>query len=72
MILSQGRRYVDQVTNFSGARMGEDVIRAQDITERVLRLGVPPGATVGQKSALKSLIEYGKRNGVKVGVSRVP
>jgi hypothetical protein len=71
-ILSQGRKYVDNLVNFDGARMGEDVIRAEDITERVLRIGVPPGATDAQKSALKSLIQYGKQNGVKVEVTRVP
>jgi hypothetical protein len=42
------------------------------VADRVLRLGVPPGATKAQKSALKSLIEYGKQNGVKVEVIRVP
>jgi hypothetical protein len=71
-ILSQGRKYVDQVANFSGARMREFDIAAEDITERVLRLGVPPGATEAQESALKSLIKYGKQNGVKVEVMRVP
>ncbi len=71
-ILSQGRKYVDQVANFGGARMGDLHITAEHITQRVLRLAVPPGATKAQKSALKSLIEYGKQNGVKVEVIRVP
>ncbi len=71
-ILSQGRKYVDQVANFDGARMGDTRISAEQITERVLRLGVPPGATKTQQSALKSLVEYGKQNGVKVEVIRVP
>ena len=71
-VFSVGRKYIDKLVNFDGARMGEHVIRAEDMTERVLRLGVPPGATDAQKSALKSLIEYGKQNGVKVEVIRVP
>ncbi|MFZ5868260.1 MAG: hypothetical protein ACOYXY_20420 [Thermodesulfobacteriota bacterium] len=71
-ILSPGRKYVDQIANFAGASMGDIDIRAEQITERVLRVGVPPGATKAQKSALKSLIEYGKQNGVKVEVIRVP
>jgi len=52
--------------------MRDIVIRAEHIDERVLRLAVPPGATEAQTSALKSLIEYGKHNGVKVEVRRVP
>jgi len=71
-IFSLGRKYVDKLVNFDGARMGEIVIRPEHITERVLRIGVPPGTTDAQESALKSLIEYGKRNGVKVEVIRVP
>jgi len=71
-ILSQGRKYVDQVAEFNGARMGDFEIAAEHITERVLRLGVPRGATKAQKSALKDLIEYGKQNGVKVEVITVP
>lgn len=71
-ILSQGRKYVDLVAKFEEARMGGIHIRAEHITERVLRLGVPPEATEAQNSALKSLIEYGKQNGVKVEVIRVP
>jgi len=71
-ILSQGRKYVDQVANFEGAIMRDFDIAAKDITERALRLGVPHGATKAQKSALKSLIEYGKQNGVKVEVITVP
>jgi hypothetical protein len=71
-ILSLGRKYVDQVADFSGADLGDIHLRAEHITERVLRLGVPPGATDAQKSALKSLIEYGRQNGVKVEVIRVP
>ena len=71
-ILSKGRDYVDQVANFDGAIMGEFRIRAEHITERVLRLGVPPGDTEAQKSALKSLIQYGNQKGVKVEVIRVP
>jgi hypothetical protein len=44
-----------------------------DVTPKFpLRLGVPHEATKAQKSALKSLIEYGKQNGVKVEVIRVP
>ena len=45
---------------------------SKNITERVLRLGVPPGATEAQKSALRRLIGYGKENGVKVEVIEVP
>jgi hypothetical protein len=71
-ILKTGRGYVRRVANFPGATMRKIRIRAQDITERVLRLGVPPGATGAQKSALKGVIEYGKQNGVKVEVIRVP
>jgi hypothetical protein len=71
-ILSQGRKYVDQLANFEGARMRDIEITAENMTERVLRLGVPSGATEAQKSALKSLIEYGKQNGVKVEVIKVP
>lgn len=71
-ILSQGRKYVDQVANFGGASTKRMDISAKDITERFLLLGVPPGATKAQNSALKSLIEYGKQHGVKVEVIRVP
>ena len=67
-----GRRYVDKLVDFEGARMGKTVVKVDDRTEKVLRLGVPPGATDAQKTALKSLIEYGKQNGVKVEVIRVP
>ncbi|MBM4328497.1 MAG: hypothetical protein FJ118_15200 [Deltaproteobacteria bacterium] len=70
--LSRGRKYVDQLVNFDGASMKRIDISDKDIIERVLRLGVPPGATKAQKSALGSLIEYGRRNGVKVEVITVP
>jgi hypothetical protein len=72
-ILSLGRKYVDQLVNFKGARMKDTIIITdKDISERVLRIGVPPGATKVQKSAFKSVIKYGKQNGVKVEVIRVP
>jgi hypothetical protein len=71
-ILTAGRKYVDKLIDFDGAVMGNIRIRNQDIGARVLRLGMPPGATDAQKSALKSVIEYGERNGVKVEVIRVP
>jgi len=71
-IFSKGREYVNQVANFRGARMGTRRITADDITERVLRLGVPPGATEAQKWALKRVVEYGKQKGVKVEVITVP
>jgi hypothetical protein len=71
-VLSVGRKYVDKLVNFDGAVMGETVIRREDIAEKVLRLGVPPGGTEAQKSALKSLIQYGNPKGVKVEVIRVP
>ena len=72
-ILSLGRRYVDKLVNFEGATMKDvEIIADKDIGERVLRLAVPPGATDVQRSALKSLVEYGKQNGVKVEVVRVP
>jgi hypothetical protein len=71
-VFSVGRKYVDKLVDFDGAVMGEIEIRAEHITEKVLRLVVPPGATEAQKSALRNLIEYGKRNGMKVEVMRVP
>ena len=71
-ILSKGRNYVDKLAKFDGARMRHIEITAEHIEERVLSLGVPPGATKAQESALKSLIEYGKQHGVKVEVIRVP
>ena len=71
-ILSVGRRYVDKLADFDGATIGRIKIMAEDITERVLRLGVPPEATEAQKSALKSLIEYGKQKGITVEVISVP
>jgi hypothetical protein len=71
-ILSKGRKYINEVANFSKARMGKIEITAEQIKQRVLRLGVPPGATKAQKSALKSLIEYGKQKGVKVEVIQLP
>ena len=71
-VLSQGKKYVDQLANFSGARMKRNEITEEQIRERVLRLGVPPGATEAQKSALRRLIGYGKENGVKVEVIEVP
>jgi hypothetical protein len=71
-VLSVGRRRVDQLVNFHGARMKDIIITDEDITERVFRLGVPPGATEAQKSALKSLIEYGKQKGITVEVISVP
>ena len=45
---------------------------SKNITERVLRLAVPPGATEVQKAALRRVIGYGKENGVRVEVIRVP
>jgi filamentous hemagglutinin len=71
-IISKGQKYVNQVADFNGARMGAIDIKAEQITGRALRLGVPPGATEAQKSALKSLVEYGKHKGVKVEVITVP
>ncbi len=71
-IISKGREYVNQVATFNGARMGKHIITSEEITERALRLGVTPGATQAQKSALKTLVEYGKHKGVKVEVITVP
>jgi hypothetical protein len=72
-ILSQGRKYVDELVNFEGARLRDiEIVAEKDISERVLRIAVPPGATDAQKSALKSVIKYGRRNGVRVEVVRVP
>ena len=44
----------------------------KDITERVLRLAEPLGATEVQKAALRRVIGYGKENGVRVEVIEVP
>ncbi len=71
-ILPLGRRYVDKVANFRGAIMRDFDIRAEHITERVLRLAVPPGGTKAQQSALRSLVEYGTQHNVRVEVIRVP
>ena len=71
-VLSQGKKYVDQLVNFRGASMGEIDIVVDHTTPRVLRLAVPPGATEAQKSALRRVIGYGKENGVRVEVIRVP
>ncbi|MGO9566226.1 MAG: hypothetical protein ACLP5H_01665 [Desulfomonilaceae bacterium] len=71
-ILSQGRKYVDNLVNFDGAAMKGYEITVEQITERVLRIGVPPGATEIQKSAFKAVVKYGKQNGIKVEVIRVP
>ena len=56
-VFSVGRKYVDKLLDFNGAAMGEIEITAKHMTEKVLRLVVPPGATEAQKSALKNLIE---------------
>jgi hypothetical protein len=71
-ILSRGRGYVHKVANFKGASMGEIDIAADKIAERVLRLGVHPEFNQVQEAALKSLIQYGRKFGVKVEVFKVP
>jgi hypothetical protein len=71
-ILSRGRGYVHKVAKFNGARMKELEITADQITERVLRLGVYPEFSKVQEAALKGLIQYGKKFGVKVEVFKVP
>ncbi|MEW6350271.1 MAG: hypothetical protein AB1646_14485 [Thermodesulfobacteriota bacterium] len=71
-ILSVGQKYVDKLVKFRGAIRRPIEISADEITERVLRLAVPPGATKAQRSALRSLTEYGRQNNVTVEVIRVP
>ena len=71
-ILKTGRGCVRKIVNFNGASMKGIKIKADQISERVLRVGVHPEFTEAQESALKSLVTYGKQQGVKVEVFKVP
>ncbi|REC97235.1 hypothetical protein DEU35_2998 [Microbacterium sp. AG157] len=63
--------YIDKTAGFTGASWGGERIIARDVTERVLQVAVPRGATDAQSAVLASMAQYAEQNGVKLIVEVV-
>jgi hypothetical protein len=69
-LLSRINRYVDQLANFKGARLGPFNLEERDIVTRELRLVVPGNVTTpAQRAALARAVERAKNLGVDLDIT---
>lgn len=69
-LLSRINRYVDQLANFKGARLGPFNLEERDIVTRELRLVVPGNVTTDvQRAALARAVERAKNLGVDLDIT---
>lgn len=60
---------IDDISNFSGAQLGDVNLRPSDIAARQLQIAVPATTTSAQWQQINSAVLYGEANGVKVVVT---
>jgi len=65
-LTSKVQGYINALANFQHAQLGQHVIKANQISSRVLELVIPPGATQAQLAALQQLQQYAANLGVTV------
>lgn len=63
--------YIDKTAGFTGASWGGERIIARDVTERVLHVAIPRGATEAQSAVLANMAQYAEQSGVKLIVEVV-
>ena len=63
-LLSKLTGYVDKLAGFNGGQLGRTVVEADQVTERVLEVVVPPGATAAQLEALRQAATYAQTQNV--------
>jgi hypothetical protein len=63
-LLSRLTGYVDQLANFNGGQVGRTVVKAEDVTERVLEVVVTPGANPSQLEVLQQVAAYARSQSV--------
>ncbi|MCI1018872.1 hypothetical protein HWD99_09565 [Microbacterium sp. C5A9] len=62
------KRYVDKMAAFVGDKRAKVEVAEAQITERVLYVVVPRGATAEQKAAIDEVMNYAEQQGVKLDV----
>ncbi|MFH0823789.1 MAG: hypothetical protein V2B18_13655, partial [Pseudomonadota bacterium] len=70
-ITKTGEGYINEVAGFQGKRWADYEIAPEKIRAKGLDLAVPAGATEEQRKALRQLVEYGEKKGVKVRIITV-
>jgi hypothetical protein len=66
------QKYVNEVSEFAGGRMGNDVIGPLDIQGRALSVAVPKGMTVAQRDAIETVRSWARmknNNPVQVSIT---
>jgi hypothetical protein len=71
-LASKLRGYVDKVAGFQGERLSGVTIRADDITSRVLEVGIPPGASAEQMQVLEEVAKYAQTKGATMIWKEIP
>jgi hypothetical protein len=71
-LASKLRGYVDKVAGFQGDRLSGVTIRADDITSRVLEVGIPPGASAEQMQVLEEVAKYAQTKGATMIWKEIP
>jgi hypothetical protein len=66
------QKYVNEVSEFVGGRMGNDVVGLSDIEGRALSLAVPKDMTAAQREAIEAVRSWARKtndNPVEVSIS---
>jgi contact-dependent growth inhibition (CDI) system restriction endonuclease-like protein len=66
------QKYVNEVSEFAGGRMGNDVFGPSDIQGRALSVAVPKGMTVAQRDAIETVRSWARmknNNPVQVSIT---
>jgi hypothetical protein len=67
-VLSVLKGYINKLEAFEGANFAKVNTTNGAITEKILEVGIPKGASAAQIEAIQSAVKYGAENGIKVNV----
>ncbi|MBP4140040.1 endonuclease toxin domain-containing protein [Flavobacterium geliluteum] len=67
-VLSVLKKYIKKLEAFEGVNRGGINTTGGKITEKVLEVGVPKGASAAQVEAIQAAVKYGEEVGIKVNV----
>lgn len=70
-VFNQLSKYVDDLAGFNGRTWGGQTVKGGDITSRVLKVGIPKGATNAQIQQINNAVKYATEQGVKLNVKTV-
>ena len=70
-IYSSLRGNIDAVADFESARLSNTIVKAEEISQRVLEVAIPAGTTPAQWDQIAKAIQYGQGRGVIVKVTQI-